>query len=91
MKKILLLVLMSLSLGAFAGEVNVKVSGMVCSMCAQGIQKKFSGETAIEKLHVDMDKKEVHITIKDGQDISDDTIKKLITEAGYNVAAITRK
>lgn len=91
MKKLLVLVMMSLSLGAFAGEVNVKVSGMVCSMCAQGIQKKFSGVEGIEKLHVDMDKKEVHITTKDGQNVSDDTIKKLITEAGYNVAAISRK
>lgn len=91
MKKILGVLIMSLSMSAFAGEVNVKVSGMVCSMCAQGIQKKFSGQEAIEKLHVDMDAKEVHIKTKEGKDISDETIKTLITEAGYNVAAITRK
>ena len=32
---------------AFAGEnadIGVKVKGMVCSFCVQGIEKKFKGE-----------------------------------------------
>ncbi len=91
MKKILVLVLMTSALSAFAGEVNVKVSGMVCSMCAQGIQKKFSQEKSVKKLDVNMDTKLVTIHTHEGKDIGDDTIKKLITEAGYNVAEITRK
>lgn len=91
MKRILAIALMSLSLTAFAEEVNVKVSGMVCSMCAQGIQKKFSGETSVKELKVDMDAKLVTIHTHDGKTITDDTINKLISEAGYNVAGITRK
>lgn len=91
MKKMLVLIFMVSSLSAFAGEVNVKVSGMVCSMCAQGIQKKFSGETSIKTLNVNMDEKLVTIHTHEGKDIADETIKKLITEAGYNVANITRK
>lgn len=79
------------AMNVMAGEVNVKVSGMVCSMCAQGIQKKFSKETSIKTLNVDMDNKIVKIHTHDGQDIADATITKLITEAGYNVAAIERK
>lgn len=91
MKKILVLVMMFASLAGIAGEVNVKVSGMVCSMCAQGIQKKFSGEPSVKTLNVNMDEKVVTIQTHEGKDIADDTIKKLITEAGYNVASITRK
>ena len=91
MKRILAIALMSLSLTALAEEVNVKVSGMVCSMCAQGIQKKFSGETSVKELKVDMDAKLVTIHTHDGKTITDDTINKLISEAGYNVAGITRK
>ena len=91
MKKVFVLIFMVFSLSAFAGEVNVKVSGMVCSMCAQGIQKKFSSEPAIKTLKVNMDQKLVTIHTHDGKDIGDETIKKLITEAGYNVANITRK
>lgn len=91
MKKLLAVVLMFGALNVMAGEVNVKVSGMVCSLCAQGIQKKFSKETAIKTLNVNMDIKVVKIETHEGKDISDEAITKIITEAGYNVAAIERK
>jgi len=91
MKKLALVSLLMMSLNVMAETVDVKVSGMVCSMCAQGIQKKFSGQESVKKLNVDMDNKLVTIETKDGATISDETIKSLITEAGYNVAEITRK
>lgn len=91
MKKLLLVTLMFGALNVMAETVDVKVSGMVCSMCAQGIQKKFSSQESVKKLNVDMDNKLVTIETHDGKSISDDTIKSLITEAGYNVANITRK
>jgi copper chaperone CopZ len=79
------------SLTAMAGEIQVKVSGMVCSMCAQGIQKKFGSLPEVQSLKVNMDDKIVNIQTKEGKDLSDSVITKLITEAGYNVAAIERK
>lgn len=91
MKKWLVLSLMMMSLSALAGEVKVKVSGMVCSMCAQGIQKKFSNEKAVKDINVNLDDKVVMITTHEGKDVTDEVIKKLITEAGYNVASIERK
>lgn len=91
MKKLFIMVLLLGAVNVMAETVDVKVSGMVCSMCAQGIQKKFSSQESIKKLNVDMDNKMVSIETKDGQTISDETIKALITEAGYNVAGITRK
>lgn len=91
MKKLFVIVAMLGAFNVMAETVDVKVSGMVCSMCAQGIQKKFSSQESIKKLNVDMDNKLVTIETKDGQTISDEVISKLITEAGYNVAGITRK
>lgn len=91
MKKIFIVLMMLVALPSFASEVKVKVSGMVCSMCAQGIQKKFSGEKSVKNLHVNMDEKLVTINTVDGQEITDERITKLITEAGYNVASIERK
>lgn len=91
MKKILALGLCFLSLQAFAGEVTVKVSGMVCSMCAQGIKKKFSKLESVKEIDVDLDAKIVRLQTKDGQTVTDKQIKELITEAGYNVATIERK
>ena len=91
MKKIIALSLMLFSLASFAKEINVKVSGMVCSMCAQGIQKKFSTIPEVKNLDVNLDKKIVNIFTHDDKDVEDATITKLITEAGYNVASIERK
>jgi len=92
-KKILILtgtVLMSFA--SFAGEeANIKVKGMVCSFCAQGIKKKFSAESAVSTVDVNLDDKWVKLGFKDGQSLADDKIKALITDAGYNVVSIERK
>lgn len=90
MKKIMFLALL-LTSQAFASEINVKVQGMVCSMCAQGIKKKFSAIKEVKGINVNLDQKIVNITTIDGQDVPDEQIKKIITEAGYNVANIERK
>lgn len=91
MKRIVALTLLLSSFSTFAESIQIKVSGMVCTMCAQGIQKKFSALPEVEKLEVNMDNKVVNITTKEGQTLSDEVIKKHITEAGYNVASIERK
>ena len=91
MKKMMAFTLMLFSFTSFAKEINVKVSGMVCSMCAQGIQKKFSAISEVKSLDVNLDKKIVNIFTHDDKDLEDATITKLITEAGYNVASIERK
>ena len=89
--KRLLVGLLLLGTNVYAGEVTVKVQGMVCSMCAQGIKKKFSSIKEVKTINVDLDKKFVTIVTNDGQDINNEQIKKIITEAGYNVANIERK
>lgn len=76
---------------AFAKEITVKVQGMVCSMCAQGIKKKFSQIKEVKEIDVNLDSKLVLIKTNDDQDINDTKIKEIITEAGYNVANIERK
>lgn len=91
MKIVLGLVLMVLGTNSFAKDINVKVSGMVCSLCGQGIKKKFLQRKEVKSIEVNMDDKVVLIKIDDTQDISDDEIKKIITEAGYNVTNIERK
>jgi mercuric ion binding protein len=91
MKKIIVTSLCFLSLSAFAGEINVKVQGMVCSMCAQGIKKNFSKVNGVKDIKVDLDKKFVQILTNDGQDVGNDKINEVIKEAGYNVSSIERK
>jgi mercuric ion binding protein len=93
MRNKIILSLLGLSLYvpfSFAEAVKVSVNGMVCSMCAQGITKKFEGHTAIESLEVQLGEKLVNLQIKAGEKISDEEITKLITAAGYSVEGIQR-
>lgn len=90
MKK-MLIALMLISGSAMAKDITVKVNGMVCSMCAQGIEKKFSEVREITKIKVDLDNKVVFLTTKENLDVDNERITKIITEAGYNVAGIERK
>jgi copper chaperone CopZ len=87
----LFIVLFLVSTNVFATEISVKVQGMVCSMCAQGIKKKFSAIKEVKGIDVNLGQKIVTITTEEGKNVEDDQIKKIITEAGYNVANIERK
>jgi mercuric ion binding protein len=71
---------------AYAKETQVKISGMVCTMCAQGIQKKFSKLPEVKNIKVDMDTKIVSIETHEGKELSDAKIEEIIKDAGYNVA-----
>jgi copper chaperone CopZ len=89
--KALLFIVMFIPVLSFADHIQVKVQGMVCSMCAQGIQKKFKANESVSKVEVSLEEKMVHLETKAKNDLSDEQIKKVITEAGYSVKEITRK
>lgn len=72
---------------SFAGETQeVKVKGMVCSFCAQGIEKKFKERAEVQDIQVDLKGKTVKLTFKDGQKISNDEIAALLKDAGYEAS-----
>lgn len=91
MKAFLMGVFMTMAFSVHAEEVSVKVNGMVCSMCAQGIQKKFKNHPEVENIQVSLDTKIVQLKIAEGKNLSDELITKAIKEAGYNVEKIERK
>jgi copper chaperone CopZ len=88
MKKTVFLLSLWLALPALAETVSFGVKGMVCSMCAQGIKKKFSA-LDIKDVSVDLDKKLV--TYTSDKVLSDSQITDLIKDAGYAVTDIKRK
>jgi periplasmic mercuric ion binding protein len=79
-----------LSASAWGQGAKVKVDGMVCAFCAQGIKKKFAENPAIESTEVDLDKKEVVLAFRPDQKMSDDEIRKAIVAAGYKVNLLER-
>ncbi len=87
MKNLALVLILSLSsLVALAGEeIKVGVNGMVCAFCAQGIEKKFMAQPEVDKVHVSLENKFVHLTFKDGKRLSDEKIAALLKESGYEM------
>ena len=73
-----------------AQTLEVKISGMVCAFCAQGIESKFKGLKEVKEIDVSLEKTLVVIKLREKASLPDDQIKKLITDAGYNIVSITR-
>ncbi len=71
-------------------DVDIEVTGMVCSFCAHGIQKSFERHPAIDDVHVNLDASRVRLNLKVDQHIQDNDIKTIITDSGYTVGRITR-
>ena len=71
-------------------DIDVKVKGMVCSFCVQGIEKKFKGEDSVDSVKVNLDESLVSIWLKENQTLDDARIESLVKDSGYNVAEIKR-
>jgi copper chaperone CopZ len=83
-------VLMLSSIAASATTIEMKVYGLVCGFCAQGIEKTLRKNLATEDVVVSLENKLVAISTRDGTDISDADLTKALTDAGYDVKGIAR-
>ena len=74
---------------AFATQsIKASVNGMVCAFCAQGIEKKMRALSQTKDVYVNLKQRIVAVELKDGQTLSNDTVKDLIKDAGYEVTSI---
>ena len=71
-------------------DVTVKVKGMVCSFCAQGIEKKLLQDASVARVAINLEVKTVEVWLKANRTLSDDEIKRAINSAGYNIDSIER-
>lgn len=72
-----------------AGAV-VKVKGLVCDFCVQALNRTFRRQAAVRDFAVNLDSHEIRMTFKPGSIMDDATIRRLVTDAGYNVVGISR-
>jgi len=91
MKKLIAILFLAFSMtsiSAFANTLKLTVNGMVCAFCAQGIEKKVKALPETKDVYVNLKAHLVAIELKDGQRISNDTVTRIIKDAGYDVTAI---
>lgn len=86
MKKIILIMLISLNIMAGSLKKEISVNGMVCSFCAHGIESKFKKLDEVKSVTVDLEKGKVFLDLK--KEIDENIIRKTITDAGYNIEDI---
>lgn len=67
----------------------VFIEGMCCEHCAKRVQDKLS--TAANVVSVDVKLKKKIAVIRSREEVSNDEITALITDAGYTVTAIENK
>ena len=72
------------------GKLIVKVKGMVCAFCAQGIEKNFNKQKQVKSTKVDLDKMEVTVLLKPGKTLSENAIKSIVTGAGFGYAGMKK-
>jgi copper chaperone CopZ len=88
--RILLLLACAASTSAQAATIEMKVNGLVCAFCAQGIEKQLRKFPATADVVVSLEQKLVAVALKDGQDIPDAELRRALTNAGYTVKSIER-
>lgn len=71
-------------------DLRIFVEGMVCSFCVQGVEKKFKKQEAVERVVVDLEDSVVSVWLKQDQNLTDNSIDKIIKDSGYDVESIER-
>lgn len=79
--------LLGLSQVALA-SMKVTVNGMVCSFCAQGIEKSLLKLDETKAVMVDLKNKVVVVEAKEGKTLNEKLIKEEITDSGYDVVSV---
>ena len=91
MKKILFLVLMSITTITYADQIAyVNVNGMVCDFCAQSIEKVFMKRQEVQGIKIDLNNQKVVLFLKQNSLLDDTLILKLFENAGYGVEKIDK-
>ncbi len=70
--------------------VNVSVNGLVCDFCARSIEKLFNKEDSVEKVNIDLERMLITINLKQGRNLSNNIIRELVMDSGYDVIEINR-
>ena len=85
---VLFMLLFSTHSLACEDSVTVEVNGMVCDFCARALEKVFSKRDEVRDIRVDLEDGNVTINYHAGKSMDGTTIRKLITDSGYDIVGI---
>ena len=72
-------------------QYNLRVDGLACPFCAYGIEKKLVKSEGVESVTFDLEKGLVKVKTKEGVKLSEETIRKLVNDAGFTLRAMSEE
>lgn len=76
--------------GGAGTTIEVMVNGMVCSFCAQGVERSLRSLPGTASVQLDLGKRLLSLTLRPGATIADEQLRRLIRNAGFDVRQIRR-
>ena len=67
-------------------EKRLKIEGMMCGHCVMHVQKALAALPGVDEVSVSLEDKSARVKLN--QNVSDDTFKKAVQDAGYELKGI---
>lgn len=74
-----------------APDIELRVDGLACPFCAQGLEKKLMSLEGTERVTVLLDDSLVRVWTLPGSYVEDDPIEKAVKDAGFLLREIRRR
>lgn len=66
-------------------QIELHLLGIVCDFCARALEKVFGRQEEVKSISVDLDTNIMIVNLKQGQNLSDQQLTKLIEDSGYKI------
>lgn len=71
-------------------SLRLKVDGMVCSLCAFGVERRLKTLGDVDQVRVNLDSGLVVVLLREGVAISDSVLAREVRRAGFALRAVSR-
>lgn len=71
-------------------SLRLEVDGMVCSLCAYGVERRLKRIEDVEGLKIDLDGGLVVLTLRPGSAVSDSVLTAEVRRAGFTLRNVER-
>ncbi len=71
-------------------QIQVTVLGMSCPFCAYGVEQKLKKLDGVVELTVELASGLATLVMQDGTDVSNETLRETVKDAGFEAAKVTR-
>lgn len=80
----------SVRAGGAVTTIEVAINGMVCSFCAQGVERSVRRLPGTDRVELDLTRRLLSVTMRPGATIADEQLRSVIRHAGFEVRQIRR-